>query len=563
MGTLFSTLDIARSGLTAAQLQLDTTAHNIANVNTEGYSRQRAELLTRMPVIFPFGQIGRGVEVNNVVRIRDSFLDQAYRNQLPGLGSAELMSEYYTLIDGIFLEPGENGFGTRLSQFFDAISDFANNVESHSVREALIAETRQIALSFNEVSQRFYTLRTNANEEVRSLVPQINSLAERLADINQQIVRAEANQTSANDLRDERDRMLDELARIANITVVEREKQVSVFIGNDALVEGVLWNEIEAVRNPALDPARPDLLEVRFTDSGIPVDIRDGELFAALHVRDVMLPAYEERLDTIAGTLIAAINGIHAQANGLENLSGTLSSTNNVAEPTHALVGGALPFEIEPGTFDVVVYDAAGVPVSTTITITAATTLDELAASLNAVGNFSAAVVDNHLEFGTTGAFTFGFANDSTGALAALGINGLFIGHDAASIRLNPVIEANPQLIASGFSLDPLDTGDNSAALAMAALRNAPILDDGFSTLSDYYEATIAQLGVESRSVGERLDVQQHFVADFQRRRQEVSGVSLDEEVALLIQYQRAFEGSARVITVTDRMLGTLLAMAT
>ena len=563
MGTLFSTLDVARSGLTAAQVQIDVTAHNIANINREGYSRQRAELVTRMPITFQYGQIGRGVQIADISRIRDPFLDQAYRNQAPGLGNAELTSEYYRLIDNIFLEPGENGFGTRLGQFFNVLNDFANNVESVAVRETLVAETRQIALSFNEVAQRFDTLRTNANEEVRSMVPRINSLAERLANVNQQIVRAEANQTTANDLRDERDRLLDELSRLVNVTVTEQDKMVHVFIGNDALVEGVLWSEIEAVRNPGLDPVRQDLLDVRFVGTGIPVDVRDGELFAALNVRDVILPEYAERLDTIAHTLIGAINSIHSQANGLQNLSGTLSSTNLAADSAAPLAGGALPFEIVPGTFDVVVYDAAGVPTTTTITITAGTTLDDLAADLNAVGNFSASVVDNRLEFGTSGDFTFGFANDSTGALVALGINGLFTGHDAASIRVNPAIEANPNLISSGYSLDPFETGDNSAALGMAAVRNVRLLDDGASTLGGFYEATIARLGVQSRANRERLDVQQSFVDDFHRRRQEVSGVSLDEEVTLLIQYQRAFEGSARVITVTDRMLGTLLAMAT
>jgi len=563
VGTLFSALDVARSGLTAAQVQLDTTAHNIANVNTEGYSRQRAELLTRVPITTPYGQIGRGVQVDNIVRIRDTFLDMAYREQASGLGTAELTSEYYALIDDIFLEPGENGFGTRLGQFFDALSDFANNVESSSVREALVSETQQLALSFNNVAERFNILRTNANEEVRSIVPQINSLAERLAEINQQIVRSEANLTNANDLRDERDRLLDELSGLVNITTVEQDKMVSVFIGSDALVEGNLWNELEAVRNPALDLERPDLLEVRFADSSHAVDVSDGQLFAALNMRDVILPAFDARLDTLANSLIGAINRIHSQGNGIDNLSGVISSTNDVSDPADALVGGALPFDVQAGTFDVVVYDASGVPTSTTITITASTTLNDLAASLNAVGNFSAAVVGNRIELGATGAYTFGFANDDTGVLGALGINGLFTGSDAASIALNPDIQANPDLISSAYSLDPLATGDNSAALDMAAVRSARILDDGSSTLSEYYEATIARLGVESRAAEEELGIQQTFVDDFQRRRQQVSGVSLDEEISLLIQYQRAFEGSARVITVTDRMLGALLAMAT
>ena len=265
MGTLFSALDVARSGLTAAQVQLDTAAHNIANVNTEGYSRQRAELLTRLPTSFPFGQIGRGVQVDNIVRIRDTFIDQAYRSQLPGQTGAELTAGYFALIDGIFLEPGENGFGARLGQFFDALSDFANNVESSSVREALVAETRQLALSFNDVALRFNTLRTNANEEVRNLVP-ADQFARGTARRHQPADCPGRSQlTSANDLRDQRDRLLDELAGMVNITTVENDKMVSVFIGSDALVEGVLWNQLEAVRDPAPIPSA-----LTFSASGLP-----------------------------------------------------------------------------------------------------------------------------------------------------------------------------------------------------------------------------------------------------------------------------------------------------
>jgi len=143
-----------------------------------------------------------------------------------------------------------------------------------------------------------------------------------------------------------------------------------------------------------------------------------------------------------------------------------------------------------------------------------------------------------------------------------LGINGFFVGTDARTIAVNPDLEANPEWISSGYSLDILDVGDNRAALDMANIRNALVMDSGASTISEFYESTIAQLGVDSRTNQQTLQVQRTFVDDFDRRRQEVSGVSIDEEVASLLVYQRAFEASARVVTVTDRMLETLLTMA-
>lgn len=563
MGTLFSTFDIARSGLVAAQVQLDTAAHNIANVNTEGYSRQRVELMTRRPIIREFGQIGRGVSVTNIHQIRDGFVDAAYRRQVPGLGSAEIQSNYYRLLDGIFLEPAENGFGARLSAFFDALSDFSNNVESFPTREALVSEAADIAVSLNQVADRFYTLRTNANEEVRNMVPEINSLGRRIAELNVLIRDTEVNETSANDLRDERGRLLDELARLVEINTVETDNgQIHVFIRSDAFIEGHLVSELEAVRNPLLDPSRPDLLEVRFAGSGRLVDIRGGELHGALQVRDTIVPLYEQRMNELAAALIENVNRIHSQGRGLSNWSGTVTSANPVSAAGDPLTAAGLPFAVTPGTFDVVVYDAAGTPTATTITITAATTLNDLATALNAVPNFSATVVGERLELGAAAGFTFSFANDSTNALVALGINGMFTGHNAATIGVNQALVADANLVTSSFGFDVLNTGDNTAALAMAALRTLRLLDGESSTISEHYESTIGRLGVDSRANAGQMRVQQAFVDDFNRRRQEVSGVSLDEEVANLIQFQRAFEASARVFTVTDRMLEALLTMA-
>ena len=122
MGTLFSALDIARSGLQVAQVQLDTAGHNIANVNKPGFSRQRVELISRLPVTKPFGQIGRGVEIADVVRVRDAFLDGLYRREASGLGDAKIRAEFLQRIEDVFLEPGEHGLSFRINNFHSMVS---------------------------------------------------------------------------------------------------------------------------------------------------------------------------------------------------------------------------------------------------------------------------------------------------------------------------------------------------------------------------------------------------------------------------------------------------------
>jgi len=270
----------------------------------------------------------------------------------------------------------------------------------------------------------------------------------------------------------------------------------------------------------------------------------------------------DAKIDQIAGAIIQQVNAIHSQGNGTQNLSGTISSTNNVTGAGTALVSAGLPFPVTPGTFDEVVYNNAGVPTATTITITATTTLNDLATALNGIANFSASVSGQQISLGANAGFTFSFANDSSGALPALGINGFFTGHDARGIGVNPDLQANPDWITSSFSSDVLNTGDNAAALQLAALRTARVMDSGTATISDFYQSTVAALGIDSRAASDNQSVDAQFLLNLEARRQEVSGVNLDEEVTNLLLYQRAYEASAHVINVTDRMLDALFSIA-
>ena len=570
MGTLFSTLNIARSGLSTAQVQLDTTGHNIANVNKPGFSRQRVDLVSRVPVNKIYGQIGTGVGISTVQRIRDGFLDGLYQTQVAGLGNAEIRAEMYELVEGIFLEPSATGLSSRINRFFSSLNEFAGNVESIPVRTSVMTEAAALAQTLKDTASRLNTLRTNANEEVINFVPEINSLTDRIARLNKQIASSELGGTTANDLRDDRGVLLDQLAKTVNIFTRERsDGQVDVLVSGEVLVDGNFNRVLEAVPNAALDPERNDLVEVRFAGSGRLLPVQNGELYGALQMRDVVLTDVDNRVDQLAATLIEQINRLHSQGSGLSNYTGTVLGSNGVTDATAALNAAGLPFTVTPGTFDIHVFDEStdpptlvgGTPV--TITITAATSLNDIVAQLNAVPNITASVnAEGRLSVTAGAGFSFTNADDDSNVLAALGLNGLFTGQDARTIGINQNIASNVELLASRFSTDPLDTGDNTLALAMLEVQNGTFLSGNTATLNDFYESMIVQVGVDTKANLEILEVEFSFVDNFERRRQEVSGVSLDEEVTLMIQFQRAFEASARVVTVTDRMLESLLTMA-
>lgn len=565
MGTLFSAFSIAQSGLQTAQIQLNTAAHNIANVEKPGYSRQRAELVAKFPIDIQVGFIGTGVEVAGINRLRDVFLDGVFQRQVSGLGYSENRTEILSQLEAIFLEPTDQGLGSRINVFFDALQEFSTNVEDLAVRQSVATEAQTLAFTLNDTAQRINALRTQANEEIIGFVPEINSIAERIAFINQQIRRLETSGNQANDLRDERGVLLDELAKIVGIQVSERDDgQVDVSINGEVLIDADRVNRLETVRNASLDPERNDLVEVRFVESGRLLNPNNGELFSAFQARDVDLVDADAQIDAIAATIIEQINLIQSQAAGLEGFSGTVTGSNAVTDPAIPLNTAGLPFTVSPGSFDIHVFDSGGAPVGgtpVTINIAAGTTLNDLAAQINAVPNLTATVnADNELEITTAAGSTFSVFNDDTGALTGLGVNGVFTGFDARTIGVNQDIIDNPALLASRFSTDPLDTGDNSAALALAAVRDGQFLPQG--TINDAYEAFVVELGVDVNSSTDLLAIEQAFIDDIEARRQAVSGVSLDEEATNLILFQRAFEASARVVTVTDRMLDALLTMA-
>ena len=568
MGTLFSALYLGKAGTQVAQVQLDVTGHNIANINKEGYSRQRVDLTTRIPNMMSYGALGRGPVVAGIERQREAFLDTVFRQQVHGLGAAEISAVYYSRIEDIFQEPGENAFSQRIADFWDALSDFANNVEALPARVSLLTEAEAVAASLNEVARRIRAMQTNANEEIRNTIPEINDIGRQIVALNDIIRRSEAGGRSANDLRDDRDMLLDKLAKLVPITAIERDDgQVDVLMGGTQFIAGNRMKQLQVVTDDTINPTRPDFLRVEFADDGTLLSVGSGELGGLFKMRDGELQSLMERIDELALGLMRSINAIQSQGRGLKEIDISLTSAYAVTDPSIPLNEAGLTFEVSDGTFDVLVFDTAGNVIETlTIPVVASgppggqTTLDDIAAAINASANLSATVNGNGtLTIDSGAGVQYSFANDDANLLAALGMNVLFTGESALTMKVSQHLLDDPTLLSSRFGLDPTETGQNDAAQAMAALRNRSIIDDNSQSLDDFYQSLIVRVGINARSNAQLLQVEQAFVNDFTRRIQEVSGVSLDEEVTNLILFQRAFEASARVISVADSMLETLI----
>lgn len=327
MSITFLGFDIARRALSAHRLAMDTAGHNIANANTKGYSRQRVNLAATLPypgalgrnAVSP-GQLGTGVEVTEISRQRDIFLDNQFRSQNTQLGRWNTREQILTEVEQIFQEPSDQGLRASMDRFWQAWQTLANNPESVAAREAVKQRGVTLVETFRYIDKRLHDFQWNLDTSVRQLTNRINDLAMRIAGVNNQIRTVAATGMEPNDLADERDRLLDELSGLVNIQVTNMpDRTVRVLIGGVALVDGE--------RTAALD-TYPDALNNGFAalrwegQAGIPVQVTGGELKAYLEVRDGSLAGYREQVRSLAWALASAVNARHAAGYDLNGAAG-------------------------------------------------------------------------------------------------------------------------------------------------------------------------------------------------------------------------------------------------
>lgn len=325
------------SGLLAFQRALTVTGHNVSNASTPGYSRQRAELVTRPPTPAADGYIGNGVTVSTVERIVDGFIN----GQLGAATSAHSqLQEFYRLasqVDNLLADP-QAGLTPSLQRFFDAVNGVANDPTSVPARQVLLSEAQSLADRFHYLDQRLSDLGAGVNTQITNQVSEINSLASGIAEINRQVVLSSgaASGQPANDLFDRRDELVRQLAeRVVVTTVPQDGGSLNVFIGNgQTLVIGATSTRLNVIGNP-YDPTRK---EVALTSGAVNTIVSDlltgGSLGGALQFRSQMLDSAQNTLGRTAIGLATAFNAQHRLGQDLNNaLGGDFFATIDVSSP--------------------------------------------------------------------------------------------------------------------------------------------------------------------------------------------------------------------------------------
>ncbi|MDD2573919.1 MAG: flagellar hook-associated protein FlgK [Bacillota bacterium] len=500
----FTGLNIVIKGLYAQQRALDVTGHNIANVNTEGYSRQRAVMETARPmqVLGGKGMLGRGVDVQQIERIRNSFLDVKFWGENTVLGEWSSKSQLLGDIEMVFNEPSDAGLNTVIDRFFSALQDLSNGEKASdlTVRETV----RQTAIAFtnslNNMAAQFEKIQTDANFAIETKVKEINSYAQQISELNRQIMKYELDGSNANDLRDRRNLLVDKLSGIADVrTFEDSDGRFRLSIGGRLLVNHVSYNQLALVerdniqvpvKNPDVDA--DGLYEVMW-DDGMGFEPKGGELKGLLDIRDSIgspgtykgVPFYMERLNYFAAEFARAINDIHTAAYDLVD--------DGYEEP-----GGDKVYFF---TNDITMDSYSDGPPRT--------------------------------------------QNPIVGQITAKNI----------TISKEIFEDLNRIAVAASYNTVP---GDASKGLEMAGLRHQNVFPT-YGTPEDFTKSIIAALGVDRQEAIRMSDNQTILVNQTDTLRMSTSGVSIDEEMANMVKFQHSYNAAARLITAMDEMIDTLV----
>lgn len=562
--SLFSSIQLANNALMATQLGIQVTGNNIANANTPGYIRQNIVLSPAPTQRQGDLLLGLGVDVTAVIQQTDKFLEERLRGAVSDLQNGEAQEQTYTQLETILGELSDTDLSTSLSNFFGSINDILNQPESIPVRNLAVLQGRTLATDIQRLDARVREIRSDANDRIIEAATDINRLTGEIAKLNKQIMAAEGGAVSKSDavgLRDQRGLALQELAKIIDIKSVEqKEGGVTVFAGGEYIVFEGTNREVTTVITPdrGLNAA-----EIRLKETDAPLNVSSGKLTGLIASRDQVLGGFIDQLNDFSRTLMFEFNKIYTSGQGLTGNT-TLTSEFAVDDPQLALDQAGLTFTPVNGSFQVQVFNQQtnltktyNIPIKLN-GLDDDTTLESLQQQLDAIDGLKAELTPTRgLKLSTESSnLAFSFANDTSGALAALGIGTFFTGSAASDIGVSKVVQNDPSRFAASAGGIGKDT---NTALALAAFLDTPLEGQNGASISDIYEriaGEVTQSSAVSKAVAEGFRV---FQKTLDGQRLAISGVNIDEETVNLITFQRAYQASARYISVVNELLEVLV----
>jgi flagellar hook-associated protein 1 FlgK len=600
MRSTFSGLNTVVRGIYAQQLSLDTTGHNIANINTEGYSRQRVNLSTTLPEVVYGGvgalQVGTGVAIESVTRARDIFMDKQFWKESSSLGYGSSLVSTYSQIQGIFNDDiGDVGIQTVLNNFWDALQTLTTSASNDSARTAVRERGAELVDAIQHAAGQIKDMVANINETLTTKVAQINEMAKEIYDLNIQIANIEVGgRDHANDLRDRRDLLADKLSSMMNVRVTEdKDHNYIVQVSDVTLADGNGYTPL-ALNDPSTSMDPDYHYEVRYLvvkGTNQRVNFTNGEMKALQEANSTIAKGYLDKLSTMSQFLLQEFNAVHRAGFGTDNSTGNNFFGNpsaNYEDPTDPLFPTYKGEWIEALSINSDLYNDGGIA-----KIAAKTLIKNPVNQSNASGGqatvggtYTAAPATNTYKIRIDGVTAAGQVNEASysldGGISWTAIapgdiditdpkhtvlnnlpNGLTltINTDADNVADDPL--AVPPVAGDTYSFSVPQgnaSGDNATLMAnkLKSPTSATSLLKGAS-LDGYYGSMIGELGVQAQASERLVANQETLVNQIENWRQATAGVNIDEEMTNMIRFQKGYNAAARVLTSIDEMLDKLI----
>ena len=562
---LSQSLQIGQSGLLSAQQALQTAGNNLANVGTRGYHRQSVDLApTRTTPTGANQRIGTGVGIESIGREVNQALDSRLRGAVADENRSTTREQLLGRIESIENELSGASLSDRLNQFFNNWSELANSPEDQSLRRVVTNEASSLSSFVQSMRTELTNLRSQVTKQINSSADRVNELLTRIEELNHKIGQNEATGGEAMSLRDERGRALKELSEYIDISTQSRSNgEVDVYVGSEPVISN---GDSRGVELAEREQDGETVTRLVTKDNKAALDLTSGTLAAQLRVKREDVAGAIDKVDQFAKQLIYQVNRRHSQGQGLE-LIDNVTSDNAVNDATAALNSDAagLKHSVTHGSFKLhVTQQSTGQRQTHTIDVDldginpgSDTTLQSVANAIDGKANVNASVTTGgELKIDTGDDFAVSFTDDSSGLLAAMGINSFFKGADATDIAVSDAVQSNPGRLAVSANHQK---ADNGTALAIAGLRDEPIGALNGQSLSGFWRNHVEQVGIEVSEAKEQGKADQAVRENLKQQQQAVSGVNVDEQTIDLMQYQRAFQASARFVSTVDQMMQTLL----
>tara|TARA_X000001036_G_scaffold299673_1_gene278786 strand:- start:2646 stop:4307 length:1662 start_codon:yes stop_codon:yes gene_type:complete len=553
---------MGQRALSINQRAMQTVGHNIANQETEGFSRQQVRSGTSAPD--PTG-LGGGADAQPTSRVYDKFVQRKILQENPRSEMFKSRGEFLQKIEIIFSETEGNGLHKALNEFWNSWSQLSNQPESEPARMRVKEQSDVLASRFRGMHSQLSGLRKEINGRLVATVNKVNELGQKVAELNRQIFSYEGRQRVANDMRDARNQAIEELSALVDVNSFEDPNgRTTVIIGRDwTLVEGINRYQLDGkMKGGELGMLNIDGVSTNDNRRDLTRTFREGEMAEMLRMRDDTIVEYQKNLDEIAFSLAGKVNEIHASGTGINSATEMMKSTFGL---NSAALNQPLPF-LKDGIFQLHLVDPHNEILETyEIEVQAGKdTLPDIVKRLNQTVNdpglLQASIEGDGsllLQSGTDYKFIFG--EDQSSLAQVLGLNSFFDTlKGAEDIQLSGHILENTNNISTGKDLIP---GDNRIALEIAKLQTRPTMRDETMTFDEYYNGVLTGMGLKIQRNNTEQAQQESMVKQFKEIRSSISSVNMDEELADMMQYQKAYEASARFINTIDKMMETVINM--